>query len=179
MQNELKSTRNTYQIENATIDDLNTIYCFFEEAIFYQKKKNYVGWENYDRDFILQDVNNKLQFKISQGNDTLCIFSICYSDAIIWREREKGDAIYIHRIIVNPLFKGNNQFKKVLNWAIESAIQKELKYIRMETWAENINLIEYYKTFGFKIIEYYTAPNSNKLPYQQRNIKAALLEFEL
>lgn len=49
----------------------------------------------------------------------------------------------------------------------------------METWAENSNLIEYYKSFGFQFIEYHTAPNSNDLPYQQRNIKAALLEIKL
>jgi ribosomal protein S18 acetylase RimI-like enzyme len=168
-----------HQIENASIEDLNTIYWLFEEAISYQKKKKYVGWENYDKDFILLDVKNKLQFKITEGNNTLCIFSICYSDNIIWRKREKGDAIYIHRIIVNPFFKGENQFKKVLNWAIEVANEKKLKYIRMETWAENINLIEYYKSFGFQIIEYFTAPNSNDLPYQQRNIKAALLQMKL
>lgn len=66
-----------------------------------------------------------------------------------------------------------------MNWTTEVANEKKLKYIRMETWAENMNLIEYYKSFGFKIIEYYTATNSNDLPYQQRNIKAALLEIKL
>ncbi|WPR73062.1 GNAT family N-acetyltransferase [Flavobacterium sp. NG2] len=167
------------QIENANIDDLNTIYWLFEEAISYQKKKKYVGWNNYDKDFIVQDVKNKLQFKITQENNTLCIFSVCFRDPIIWRKREQGDAIYIHRIIVNPNFKGQSQFKKVLNWAIEIALKKKLKYIRMETWADNSNLIEYYKSFGFQFIEYYTAPNSNDLPYQQRNIKAALLEIKL
>lgn len=103
------------QIENANKDDLNNIYWLFEEAISYQKKKNYVGWNNYDKDFIVQDVKNKLQFKITQENNILCIFSVCFSDTIIWRKREQGDAIYIHRIIVNPNFKGQSQFKKVLN----------------------------------------------------------------
>ena len=42
----------TYQVENATMADLGVIYWLFEEAIAYQKRKNYVGWNSYDKDYI-------------------------------------------------------------------------------------------------------------------------------
>ena len=168
-----------YKIVNTDDHDLNFIYSFFEEAIEYIKKNNYVGWTTYDKNFISQDINNKLQFKIVQDNEVLCLFSICFTDVLIWREKEKGDAIYLHRIVVNPKFKGQHQFEKVLEWSKEFAQKKDLKYIRMDTWAENPNIINYYKSFGFKHIEDYTTPNTKELPKQHRNLKVALLELEI
>ena len=168
-----------YKISNTEQNDLTIIYQLFEDAIIYIKKNNYVGWTTYDKNFIKQDIEKNLQFKITTENDILCFFSICYSDALIWREMEKGDAIYLHRIVVNPLFKGQKQFEKILNWIKKFVAEKELKYIRMDTWAENSNIIEYYKSFGFKHIEDYTTPNTPELPDQHRNLKVALLEMKL
>jgi ribosomal protein S18 acetylase RimI-like enzyme len=174
----LKATE-LYLIENTSTSDLDFIYTIFEEAITYIKKNNYVGWSTYDKNFIKQDIDKNLQFKITIGNDILCVFSICFSDVLIWREMEKGDAIYIHRIVVNPKFKGQKQFEKILNWIKELANKKELKYIRMDTWADNSNIIEYYKKYGFQFLENYTTPNTPKLPDQHRNLKVALLEIKL
>ncbi|AIJ37726.1 GNAT family N-acetyltransferase [Flavobacterium psychrophilum] len=174
----LKRTEN-YQIVNTSTADLDFIYTLFEEAITYIKKNNYVGWTTYDKNFIKQDIKKSLQFKIINGNDILCLFSICFSDILIWREMENGDAIYLHRIDVNPKFKGQKQFEKILNWIIEFAKEKGLKYIRMDTWADNPNIIEYYKSYGFQFFENYTTPNTPELPDQHRNLKVALLEMKL
>src|SRR6476620_2142050 len=102
--------KDKYQILNTEVKDLKFIYCLFEEAISYIKKKKYVGWTTYDKNFIKQDIANRLQFKITSNGNILCVFSVCYSDAVIWREMEEGDAMYLHRIVVNPEFKGQKQF---------------------------------------------------------------------
>ncbi|MEO6978357.1 MAG: GNAT family N-acetyltransferase [Mucilaginibacter sp.] len=168
-----------WQIENATTTDLDFIYWLFEQAIAYQKRNNYVGWNSYDKNYIQQDVENKLQFKIVVGDTILCIFSICFKDALIWREKDKGDAIYLHRVVVNPAFKGQKMFEKVLSWITTFAKEKELKYIRMDTWTANPQIIEYYQGYGFVFLENYTTPNTRDLPEQHRNLTVALLEFKL
>ena len=91
----------TYKVEHATPDDLPLICTLFEKAITFQKSHNYIGWNNYDASFIKADIDNMLLFKIVLGQDIICIFSICFSDPLIWREKEKEDAIYLHRIILN------------------------------------------------------------------------------
>lgn len=169
----------SYSVINTTKEDVNFIHFLFEEAIDYIKKNNLVGWTTYDKSFIRQDIENKLQFKIIKDNNILCIFTICFTDVLIWREKELNDAIYLHRIVVNPEFKGQKQFEKVLKWCKEFAQKKNLKYIRMDTWAENPNIIKYYMSFGFKYIADYTTPNTTKLPEQHRNLKVALLEMKL
>ena len=75
-------------ITNASAGDLEVIYQLFEEAILFQKKNHYVGWNSYDREFIQSDIRDGLLFKmVNENGDIVCIFSICYSDALIWREK--------------------------------------------------------------------------------------------
>ncbi len=168
-----------YTIVNASSDDLNIIYHLFDEAILFQKKNNYIGWSSYDENYIKADIKNGLLFKMLTNDTIACIFSICYTDILIWREKEKGNAIYLHRIVLNQKFKGEKIFQKILNWAIDLIISKNLRYIRMDTWADNEKIIGYYKSYGFKFIENYTTPNTENLPIQHRNLKVALLEFDI
>ncbi len=168
-----------YEITNAEWNDLQDIYLLFEQAIQFQKANNYTGWNSYDKQQIEYDIKHNQLFKIYSGNTIACIFSICSNDKIIWREREKGDAIYLHRIVLNQKFAGEKLFKKVLEWAIQYAITNNLQYIRMDTWADNAKIIAYYQSYGFGFIENYTTPNTVLLPVQHRNLRVALLELKL
>jgi ribosomal protein S18 acetylase RimI-like enzyme len=102
-----------------------------------------------------------------------------YSDKLYWREREKGNAVYLHRIVVNPDFKGQKLFGELLDWAIRHAQEKKFRILRMDTWGDNPNLISYYKSFGFRFIENYTTPNIPELPIPHRNLYLALLELDI
>ena len=170
---------NAYQILNTEKSDLNFICTLFDAAIAYQKRKNYTVWKGYDTDLLKKEIENNRQFKIVANGEILCVFSVCYADPVIWREMDRGDAIYLHRIVVNPEHKGKKQFKKVLDWAIAEAESENLRFIRMDTWADNQNIIEYYKSFGFKFLENYTTPDSPELAFQYRKQKLALLEYSL
>jgi len=171
--------KENYSVENTTMADLDFIYWLFEEAINYQKKNNYAGWNSYDKEYIKRDIENKLQFKIVTGNTIMCIFSICFTDKLIWREKDKGDAIYLHRAVVNPAFKGQKMFEKILDRITIFAKERGLQYVRMDTWAANPHIIDYYKSYGFAFLENYTTPNTAELPEQHRNLTVALLEFKL
>ena len=160
-------------------EDLEFSYWLFEEAIAYQKRKGYKIWNGYDKAVLQADVRNRLQYKITDGSHILCIFSVCYSDKVIWGERDRGSAIYLHRVVVNPNYKGLKLFGKIVDWARVHARKKNLTYIRMDTWADNPNIIEYYKGFGFKWIGTSTTPDSEELPIQARNLSLALLEYTL
>ena len=169
----------SYNIVNTTKDDLEFVYWLFDEAMAYQERKNYPVWKGYDKVVLQKDIKNKLQYKILFGNDIACIFSVWYADPIIWGEKEKGDAIYLHRNAVNPKHKGQKQFEKILKWTIDQAKKKNLKFIRMDTWANNPNILDYYQSFGFNFLGNYTTPDTAELPTQNRNLTVALLEYNL
>jgi ribosomal protein S18 acetylase RimI-like enzyme len=161
----------------ATLADLPLVFQLFEKAIQYQKSNQYIGWNSYDKDFIKAEIEQSLLYKILDGNNTICIFSVCYTDHLIWRNLEMGDALYLHRVVLNRDFQGQKIFRSVLYWAIAEARQRNLKFVRMDTWAGNARLINYYQSYGFRFVENYTTSDTTDLPIQHRNLHVALLEF--
>lgn len=170
---------NDYQIINTTPSDWNTIMELFQKAMELQGKNGYKVWAEIDEAGLKRDIEKGLQYKIIRNGNLLCIFSVQFSDPFIWQERDNKDAIYLHRIVVNPDFKGQKQFEKVLNWSKQFVIQNNLKYVRMDTWADNGKIIEYYKTFGFEFIGNYKTGDEPELPIQNRNLEVALLEMSV
>lgn len=166
-----------FKILTTTEDDLNTVLWLFEQAINLQGKNGYKVWVSIDKTALAKDIAERLQYKIVKDNNVLGIFSIQFNDPFIWRDKDQNDAIYLHRIVVNPDFKGQKQFQKILNWTTQFARQKNLKYVRMDTWADNEKIIDYYKSFGFEFIENYKTTNAPGLPIQNRNLNVALLEL--
>ncbi len=168
-----------FEIAHTTQDDLEFIDWMFEEAIAFHQKNNYPVWQKYDEAFLLREIREKQQYKIRIDGHLALIFSVVYSDPMLWRQKEKGNALYLHRIVVNPHFKKRRLFGVLLNWAIHHARVKGIKYIRMDTWGDNPKIIDYYKSFGFRFVENYTTSNSAELPAPNRNLYIALLELEV
>jgi ribosomal protein S18 acetylase RimI-like enzyme len=168
---------NQFEIVNTVPADLPFIHRLFEYSIAYQEQKGYPVWKNYDKNSIVKDIENKNQYKAVNQNGIGIVFSVNYRDKIIWREKDTGESVYLHRIVVNPDFKGQRLFDQIVKWAIEHIKDKGLKSIRMDTWAANPTIIEYYKTFGFEIVENYTTPDTPELPVHNRNLPLTLLEY--
>lgn len=167
-----------YLIEKATNEDLSFICQLYDEAIQFQKNNQYIGWDSVDRNFLKQDIAKGLLYKVMTGaNIMVAVFSICYSDSLIWREKEKGDALYIHRVALNQVFRGEKIFKVILEWANTYAASIGLLFIRIDTWANNAKLIAYYQEYDFHFVENYTTDDAAELPVQHRNLQVALLEY--
>ncbi len=176
----MEDTKNTaYRVENTTLGDLDFIGWLYDEAIKYQQKNNYFGWQEMDRAYLQREVERKLHYKIVQDGTIICAFSVVFSDPVIWRDRDKGKSIYLHRIVVNPNFKGQKQFAKVLQWAIEYSTANGLSSIRMDTWTANPSIINFYKQYGFEFIEEFKTGNTEDLPLQHRNLDVTLLEYSI
>jgi ribosomal protein S18 acetylase RimI-like enzyme len=168
-----------YEVKNTEMSDLSLIFGLFDQSIQYQEKRGYPTWRNYDKQAIIKDIEDKNQYKVVVDSEPAIVFSVCYSDKIIWRELEKGDALYLHRIVVNPAFKGQKLFGIILDWAIGHGKAKALKSVRMDTWAANPTIIDYYKGFGFSFVENYVTPESPDLPAHNRNLALALLDYKI
>lgn len=168
-----------HAILNTVPSDMDFIYSMFDNAIAYQKRKGYPVWKDFDQGALLRDSASGNHYKIVIENQIALVFSVCYSDPLIWGNRENGKSVYLHRIVVNPAFKGKKLFSTVLSWAIGHCKKKNLPSVRMDTWFENNVIIEYYKSFGFALIGDHVTPDSHELASQNRNLRVALLEYKI
>ncbi|MAU71206.1 MAG: GNAT family N-acetyltransferase [Pseudozobellia sp.] len=157
-------------------DELPIVINLFKEVMSFQGQNGYKVWQEIDEGAIEKEIADSKQYKICEGDQILCLFSIQLSDPFIWGEDEAESAIYLHRIVVHPKFKGRRLFSKVLSWAREFALKNQLNYIRMDTWADNLQLISYYKSFGFGQVRTTKTSDSPELPVQNRNLEIVLLQ---
>ena len=172
-------SKNSQQIVNTDLSDLPLVLWLFEQAMKLNDRQGYKVWPTIDRMRLQHEIKNKLQYKIIQGSDVRCIFSVQFSDPLIWGERDASDAIYLHRLVVHPDFRGQRLFEDVLAWAKTLAQQRQLAYIRMDTWADNPRIIRYYESFGFALVGTRKTDDTPTLPVQNRNLDVVLLEIKL
>jgi GNAT superfamily N-acetyltransferase len=168
-----------WEVQNTEMADLPKIFELFEQSIKYQEQHGYPVWKNYDKNAIINDIETKNQYKVAINSKTAIVFSVCYTDKIIWRHHENGDSIYLHRIVVNPAFKGQKLFGIILEWVTTLCQGKGIKNIRMDTWQANPTIVNYYQGFGFHFVENFTTPDSTDLPVHNRNLALTLLEYKI
>jgi len=71
-----------------------------------------------------------------------------------WKKIDKDKkipALYIHWICVMRKFAGKNFTKSMIDFASEMALKKKIKYLRVDTNADEIKLRTLYEELGFKL----------------------------
>ena len=166
-------------IVNSEIEDLDFACYLFQEAIKYQKKHGYPEYRWDERTIQEEYIKKQQHYKLIKEGQIAAIFNVQFSDKEVWGELDKGDSIYLHGIVVNPHFKGQKLFSKILAWSIQLAREKKRSSIRMDTWDDNPNLTNYYLDFGFQIVKHSQMPDGPDVPLNRRGNKAVLMEFKL
>ena len=167
-------------IKNVTASDIEKIFALYKIASNYQReKKTVIVWPDFDREMVINEIAENRQFKLLVNNEVVCIWAITFSDEQIWEDSNTDSAIYIHRIAVNPNFRGNNYIATITNWAKEYALKKEIQFIRLDTLGENKNLITHYKNAGFHFLGLFNLKNTSNLPDHYKLAPVCLFEIDL
>jgi GNAT superfamily N-acetyltransferase len=168
-----------FQIVNSLPSDMDLIFHLFESAVAYQQKNNYELWPRFSRELIQAEMDEKRHWKIMEGENMAGIFSVMYSDPVIWGyERDREPSVYLHRIATNPDFKGKCMMRLIKDWALEHARQNGKKYVRMDTWGHNENLRAYYVSCGFNYIGQHTLVDAEGLPSHYGGSFLSLFQLE-
>ena len=140
------------QIRPSTFHSTHEFQQFWSAALAFQKSRNLPLWSNYPEALISDEIHNGRHFSAFLPDNTLAgFFSVAHSDPLIWEDRERGDAIYLHRMCASPAAKGHRFAGYVLAWAYGYATGLGRKFIRMDTWANTPTLVDYYEKCGFKL----------------------------
>ena len=168
------------KIENCSMDDANDILSLYQSARDLQTQKGMVVWPMFGKAFIEKEINELRQWKLVIDNKIACNWAITFSDKEIWEEKDKNDAIYIHRIATNPIFRGNRYINKIVEWAKDYAMQKGKQFVRLDTLGNNTKLIEHYTSAGFQFLGMLELTNTSNLPgHYQKEPNCCLFEIDL
>jgi RimJ/RimL family protein N-acetyltransferase len=168
------------KIVNCEIKDEEEVFRLYSFASAYQKLKNVVVWPQFEQSLVLNEIKEHRMYKLLMNEQMACVWSIAFSDKEIWEERDTGDAIYIHRIAINPAYRGNNFVKEIVAWSKEYALNNGKKIIRLDTLGYNTKLIEHYANAGFNFLGMFTLKNTAALPAHYReNPDCCLFEMSI
>jgi ribosomal protein S18 acetylase RimI-like enzyme len=166
-------------ILNSTQQDIPTIFSLYEAATNYQKTKFNRWWQPFDPVMVQREIEEGRQWKILIDGEVACIFAIAFADPEIWGAKNADPAIYIHRIVTHPAFKGRGIMHHIVEWAKEYAKTNNRQYIRMDTWGDNDELVGYYVKCGFSLLGTITPAETGALPAHYNCISLALLQIDV
>lgn len=163
--------------ERSTLNDIDAIFGFYDDAIAFQKTVFKKHWKGFERDMIEHEVKEGRQWKILRNGEIACVFAVEFTDPLIWKEQDKDPSIYLHRIVSSSKFRGSNFMLDIINWGQHFARENKARYIRMDTWGDNPRLIAYYVKSGFRHVGFSIPQASASLPKHYEGIELALFEI--
>lgn len=166
------------RVINSQQEDFDTIFKFYDMAVAHQKKVFNKHWQGFSKELVETEIAENRQYKILVDDEVACVFAVTFNDQLIWGDRDH-DAIYIHRIVTHPGFRGLFFVKEIIKWASAFASENDLKYIRMDAWADNEKLLEYYTGCGFDYVGVVTMEKTDGLPKHYEGISLSLFEIEI
>lgn len=168
------------QIENSTIHDMPEIFRLYRLASDYQRqKKTVVVWPEFSREMVETEIAGKRQWKLLIDGRIACVWATTFSDEQIWEEMNNDAAVYIHRIVTNPDFRGRNFVGIIVDWAKEYAAAHHKDFVRLDTIGNNIGLIKHYTNAGFTFLGMFDLKDTTGLPDHYHNAPAALFQVKL
>lgn len=176
---EVLQKKDTMKIENSTVEDFEDIVNLYAQARALQTDLKMVVWPAFSEEMILQEIVEKRQFKGVVENKIVCVWAIAFSDPLIWREKNKEPAIYIHRIATNKNDRGHNYVKKIVDWAVKTSLKRNYKYIRLDTVGDNAGLIKHYTKCGFQFLGLFKLKKTKGLPAHYTHATVCLFEIEI
>ena len=166
-------------ITNSTPEDIDAIFDLYNEAVKYQRTVFNKQWEGFERGLVETEIRENRQWKIVDQGQIVCIFAITFNDALIWKEKDIDPAIYIHRIVTNPKFRGGAYVKEIVKWSRDYAKSIGKKFVRMDTWGDNKKLKDYYMSCGFDYLGVTPMENTQGLPKHYEGISLSLFQIKV
>lgn len=142
-------------IGTATRAHLATIVAMRDEASTWLAERGIDQWRkpwpDHDAmaDRIAASIDAKETWMVHQDSEVIATVAIDrYADPDLWTSAERAEpACYLHRLIVRRSHAGIGA--AILDWAEHRAAQEHARWIRIDVWADNPGLQEYYRRHRF------------------------------
>ncbi|MDR6783482.1 hypothetical protein ABIE26_000030 [Pedobacter africanus] len=168
------------EIKKCLLNDVGEILSLYEAARNLQIQRKMVVWPFFQDAFIINEIKEGRLWKIVSNDLIACNWAVTFEDKEIWGEKDKNDAIYIHRICTNPTLRGNRYIDEIVKWAKQYAIQMGKRFVRLDTLGNNTKLITHYTSSGFDFLGIVKLTDTANLPsHYQKEPSCCLFEIDL
>lgn len=164
---------------NSSINDVGVILELYDCGIEYQKARLGSHWRSFDKNLLLKEIGENRHLKIIDQGAIACIFSVAFTDALLWGQRDSDPAIYLHRIVANHLFRGKRYTRHIIEWAKKYGKENNKKFIRLDTSSDNQQLNNYYTDCGFIFCGLKHFDKTENVPLHYLDADLSLFEIQI
>lgn len=109
--------------------DITSVQQIYQEARDYQLKTVGYGWSVFSKEFILKEISEKRHYKaVDLYNEITGVFSVVYSEPLIWDDYEGTKAIYLHRMAMKNRFRGSGFAKRINRMGNNRSVETQEKF---------------------------------------------------
>lgn len=147
----------TFTIRPATVREQPVVIGLIEQASAWLRGKDTDQWarpwpDREGRDArVRQGLERGETWIVWDGDVPAATMTICHApNPQIWRENEKGAAVYLHRLVVGRSHAGRDLGGLMIDWAVQRAYaERHVEWVRVDVWTTNNALHAYYERQGF------------------------------
>ena len=167
------------EIVKSQTADIPAVFKLYDFATAFQEKVGTNSWKGFEVSMVENEIKEERHFVIRDEGVISATFVITFSDPLIWKEANEDPAVYIHRIATHPDFRGRNYVQQIVDWTIDFAKAKNLKYVRLDTTSGNERLNQYYIKCGFTYKGISNIQWNETLPEHYKDGGFALFEIQI
>lgn len=167
------------EINKTQIADIPAVFKLYDFATAFQQKVGTNSWKGFEISMVENEIDEERHFIMRDEGTISSTFVLTFNDALIWKEAALVPSVYIHRIATHPDFRGRNYVQKIVDWTIDFAKAKNLKYVRLDTTSGNKPLNQYYVKCGFTFKGNSKIEWNESLPEHYKSGSFALFEIEI
>ena len=165
------------EIVQSLPEDIPTILSLYDAATALQAEKAMSQWPKIDRRLVEEEIAEKRQWKMVEGNQIVCVWVVTFEDPKIWGERSHQPSVFIHRIANHPKFRGRGFVGMIVGWAKARYASGPIEFLRLDTVGYNEALIRVYTSHGFKLLEPVELEDTTGLPAHYKRTKCTYLKW--
>jgi GNAT superfamily N-acetyltransferase len=147
----------SFTIRLATVSEQPVVIGLIEQASAWLRVKGTDQWarpwpDREGRDArVRQGLERGETWIVWDGEVPAATMTICRTaNRHVWREMGKGDAVYIHRLVVGRSYAGQDLGGMMIDWAVQrESAERHVEWVRVDVWTTNAALHDYYERQGF------------------------------
>lgn len=144
------------EVSLATLEDAEEILQLLRDVAIWLQEIGERQWETIrnqeDDEGIREDIAKGNTYIVRRNREVIATFSLLpeQSHWDIWLWEEKSDeAVYLHKLAVNPKVIGNSLGREILHWIERDLLRSGKDLLRLDCIATNENLKTFYKKNGY------------------------------
>ncbi|ERJ11507.1 GNAT family N-acetyltransferase [Haloplasma contractile] len=155
---------NNIRIERIELDRINEFLSIIREIAIWLKDQGKEMWtlNKVNEAHFLNRFKDGEWYICYSGNEPAGVFILLKENKRWWTDQPKGESLFLKKLGVRRKYAGTGISTYIINWIKSEVKKRNMRYIRLEIFADVEFLDAFYKKNRFRLVKEVVSPRNNK-----------------